>query len=41
MMSLAAARIRVSNWLFDHALPLWADKGVDAQGRFFEQLDFD
>ena len=41
MTSLAAARTRVSNWLFDHALPLWGGKGVDAQGRFFEQLDFD
>jgi mannose-6-phosphate isomerase len=41
MTSLAAARIRVSNWLFDHALPLWAERGVDANGRFYEQLDFD
>ncbi|MFT6428775.1 MAG: mannose-6-phosphate isomerase, partial [Brevundimonas sp.] len=41
MTTLSAARTRVSNWLFDHALPLWAERGVDAQGRFFEQLDFD
>jgi mannose-6-phosphate isomerase len=41
MTSLLAARIRVSNWLFDHALPFWAEQGVDAHGRFFEQLDFD
>ncbi|WBT06419.1 AGE family epimerase/isomerase [Brevundimonas vesicularis] len=40
MTTLSAARTRVSNWLFDHALPLWAERGVDAQGRFFEQLDF-
>nr|WP_316628766.1 AGE family epimerase/isomerase [uncultured Brevundimonas sp.] len=41
MIALAAAQTRVSNWLFDHALPLWAERGVDAGGRFFEQLDFD
>lgn len=40
MIALAAAQTRVSNWLFDHALPLWADRGLDAGGRFFEQLDF-
>ncbi len=38
---LAPARNRVSAWLFDQALPLWADRGVDARGRFWEQLDFD
>lgn len=41
MTCLAAARIRVSNWLFDHALPLWAERGVNAHGQFFEQLDFE
>lgn len=41
MTALAAAQTRVSNWLFDHTLPLWAERGVDAGGRFFEQLDFD
>ena len=41
MTALAAAQTRVSNWLFDHALPLWAECGVDAGGRFFEQLAFD
>ncbi len=30
MTALAAAQTRVSNWLFDHALPLWAERGVDA-----------
>lgn len=41
MTTLAAARTRVSNWLFDHTLPLWGERGIDAQGRFFEGLDFD
>jgi len=41
MTSLSAAKIRVSNWLFDQALPLWAARGVDGDGRFHEQLDFD
>ena len=30
------------NWLFDSAMPLWAEQGVDAQaGIFFEALDFE
>ena len=41
MIRLAVAKSRVSNWLFKDALPLWADRGVSADGRFFEQLDFD
>ena len=41
MTSICAARTRASDWLFDHALPLWEARGVDAGGRFFEQLDFD
>lgn len=41
MTSLTAAKARVSNWLFQDALPLWADRGVSADGRFFEQLDFE
>lgn len=41
MTSLSAVKSRVSNWLFEDALPLWADRGVSADGRFFEQLDFD
>jgi mannose/cellobiose epimerase-like protein (N-acyl-D-glucosamine 2-epimerase family) len=41
MISLSVAKSRVSNWLFEHALPLWADRGVSADGRFFEQLDFE
>lgn len=29
------------NWLFDSAMPLWAEQGVDTQtGIFFEALDF-
>ncbi|MNQ75812.1 Cellobiose 2-epimerase [compost metagenome] len=32
---------RVRDWLFCQALPLWADAGIDAEGRFFEKLDFD
>ena len=29
-------------WLFDHALPLWAQKGVDqAKGGFYERLNLD
>ena len=35
------AKTKVSTWLFDHALPLWAERGVDPNGRFYEQLDFD
>ena len=41
MTAFSAAKDRVRPWLFDQALPLWAERGVDAQGRFFEQLDFD
>jgi len=41
MTDLSAARTRVSDWLFDQALPLWAERGVDGRGRFWEQLDFD
>ena len=41
MSALAAAKTKVSNWLFHQALPLWAEQGVDGQGRFFEQLDFE
>lgn len=32
---------RVRDWLFGQALPLWASAGVDAEGRFFEKLNFD
>lgn len=31
---------RVRSWLFDTALPLWAERGVDASGLFHEKLDF-
>lgn len=40
-MTLSAAQTRVASWLFDHAFPLWADRGVDENGRFFELLDFE
>ncbi|WP_283843588.1 AGE family epimerase/isomerase [Brevundimonas albigilva] len=41
MTDLSAARTRVADWLFDQALPLWAARGADDQGRFWELLDFD
>ncbi len=41
MIDLSAARTRVSAWLFDQALPLWVERGVDGDGRFWEALDFD
>ena len=41
MTTLSAAKTRVRTWLFDQALPLWSGRGVDDQGRFYEQLDFD
>ncbi len=31
---------RIRDWLFGQALPLWAQAGIDAEGRFFEKLDF-
>ena len=40
-MTLSSAQNRVRDWLFGQALPLWAQAGVDADGRFFEKLDFD
>ena len=40
-MTLSTAQDRVRDWLFRQALPLWADAGIDAAGRFFEKLDFD
>jgi len=43
MTGLDAALVaRVRSWMFDEALPFWADRGVDrADGGFVEQLDFD
>ncbi|RZJ88538.1 MAG: N-acylglucosamine 2-epimerase, partial [Brevundimonas sp.] len=41
MTALQDARARVRTWLFDQALPLWAERGVDPDGRFYELLDFD
>ncbi len=33
---------RISEWMFDAALPLWADRGVDRKhGGYVEQLTFD
>ena len=40
-MMLSTAQDRARAWLFRQALPLWADAGIDAEGRFFEKLDFD
>ena len=40
-MTLSSTQIRVRDWLFRQALPLWAQAGIDAEGRFFEKLDFD
>ena len=34
-------RGRVRTWLMEQALPLWAERGADADGRFYELLDFD
>lgn len=40
-MIVENAQIRVRRWLFDQALPLWAEAGIDAAGRFVEKLDFE
>lgn len=40
-MTLSNTQNRVRDWLFRQALPLWAQAGVDAEGRFVEKLDFD
>lgn len=40
-MTLSTAQDRARDWLFRQALPLWAQAGIDAEGRFFEKLDFD
>lgn len=40
-MTFESAQIRVRDWLFHQALPLWASVGIDAEGRFVEKLDFD
>lgn len=35
-----AARARLTDWLFEKALPLWSETGTDwAQGGFFETID--
>lgn len=41
MSSDVAAENRIRDWLFGQALPLWAEAGIDSQGRFHETLDFD
>lgn len=41
MTTLTDARDKARAWLFDQALPLWAERGVDADGRFHEALHFD
>ncbi|AYG94702.1 N-acylglucosamine 2-epimerase [Brevundimonas naejangsanensis] len=40
-MILSSAQTRIRDWLFRQALPLWAEAGIDAGGRFVERLDFD
>ncbi len=40
-MTLSTTQNRIRDWLFGQALPLWAQAGIDADGRFFEKLDFD
>ena len=40
-MTLSSTQTRARDWLFRQALPLWAQAGVDADGRFVEKLDFD
>jgi mannose-6-phosphate isomerase len=35
-----AAAARVRRWLFDVALPLWAERGIDPNGLFTERMDF-
>ena len=40
-MTLLTTQDRVRDWLFRQALPIWAQAGIDAEGRFFEKLDFD
>lgn len=41
MTTLTEARETARAWLLDRALPLWAERGADASGRFHEALDFD
>jgi mannose-6-phosphate isomerase len=41
MSALKIAADRARTWLTDVCLPLWADRGVDPDGAFYELLDFD
>jgi len=40
MTPIAAAADRAETWLSKAALPLWAARGVDPDGAFYETLDF-
>jgi mannose-6-phosphate isomerase len=40
MSTLKAAAARAQAWITDTALPLWAERGVDPDGAFYELLDF-
>lgn len=40
MSAVKAAADRARAWLTDAALPLWAERGVDPDGAFYESLDF-
>ena len=39
-MKSAKTAERIRSWLIDTALPLWAERGIDASGLFHEKLDF-
>lgn len=41
MTAFHDAQTRIRHWLFEDALPLWADRGIDETGRFREALNFD
>lgn len=41
MSALKAAADRALAWITDAALPLWAARGVDPDGSFYELLDFE
>lgn len=42
MAPLHASNARLKSWLFDHALPLWWEVGVDwTRGGFFERISYD
>jgi mannose/cellobiose epimerase-like protein (N-acyl-D-glucosamine 2-epimerase family) len=41
MSALQTAADRAERWLTDVCLPLWAERGVDPDGAFYELLDFE